>query len=91
MVFDGKTRLRERIKNGVVVSRRDGSIDELFFQKYVWAGDRVQKKPPAKAVIVPETWFNAQDTAASLGLRVQAHIAVVRRYGEFWPMVLSGL
>jgi hypothetical protein len=71
--INGKTRFNENIRNGVIETINDGSIDELLSSKYLIMNNKKIKGPNGEACFVVET-------PASLHLkqRVDAHSALIK-------------
>lgn len=73
--MSGKTRFGEEIVDGIIGPVVDSSIDELMSSPSIVYDGRVQPGPAAPTVLV----FETPAGSASLGQRIAAHAALIRR------------
>ena len=79
--FGGETRFKEKIVGGIVANEKDGSVDELFSSKEIYADGKTARGPSSKTSIVVET-----PATMPLEQRVNAHLEVVKNLRELFRL-----
>ncbi len=80
----GVTRFGEKIINGLVVSKRDDSVDELLAAESIYYHGKVVKKPAADSVITIET----PTVRVPLKKRIDVHEEIIATYPKFLELLL---
>ena len=81
----GITRSGEPIQNGIVVTARDGSIDDMLASRQIFVDGKIINKKPASSVIVVETAVDG----LPLAIRERAHQYVLENLVNFWTYIQS--
>jgi hypothetical protein len=87
-IQEDKTRFGEKIVNGFLINKPDGSIDELFATKRYFDFDtkQIKRKYAAKIAAVIET-TNNPDGTIPLSKRIDVHRQIIRQYPHFWDLI----
>ncbi len=82
----GITRFGEKIENGLVANKADGSIDEMLFRQWVYLDGVWRKKEAAKVVVTVETPTLNTPLKARIKARIKAQTEVLTAIPELWSL-----